>query len=79
MATITVYVSRGRSVSKGIAGKVDSHGPGTKIELPAAEALRLMGLGFVQHEPPRLAPPSAPNTAAIGMQGQNAQGPTYRR
>jgi hypothetical protein len=78
--TITAYVARGKSISTGQPGKFEFHGPGTKVELPAAEALRLISLGFVQDTPPDLAPPTAPNPAHIGPAGPvNVQGPVYRR
>ena len=46
---VTVYVVSGRTVTVG-AGEVKR--PGDPVELPRAEAERLLGLGFVQSMPP---------------------------
>jgi hypothetical protein len=76
----TVHVARGRTVCTGNWPSFDRHGPGSKIELPIAEAYRLRRLGFVQDTPPVLTSVTNQNNpAAIGPQNAHVQGPTFRR
>lgn len=71
----SLFVARGRTVM--IDGT--PRGPGAVVTLPPAEAAGLQNLGFLQPEPPYIAPPTDPNPSGIGLQNQNAQRPEYRR
>jgi hypothetical protein len=79
---VAVYVSRGRTVTTGSWPALNRHGPGSQVQLPIEDAVRLRAGGFVQDKPPILNPSATtPNPAAIGHVDPNinAQGPTYRR
>jgi hypothetical protein len=78
---VSVYVARGRTVTTGSWPSPDRHGPGTKIELPIADAARLRAGGFVQNTAPILDPQTTPNPAHIGPVSPNinAPGAVYRR
>jgi len=57
-----------------------ANGPGTMVTLPHDEAAFLTARGFLQTEPPILAPAmSEPNPAAIGPHGGKIQGPVFSR
>jgi hypothetical protein len=74
--TKTLYVAAGRTVTAGTPPR--EHGPGELVAVPQSEADRLVSLGFVQADPPRIAPPSAPNPSSIGLQDvAGFQGPRY--
>lgn len=72
MAMATIFVPPARRRQSAICALIPLS------TLPADEAARLLGLGFLQDTPPKIVPRAMPNPASIGPQLAGAfQGPVY--